>query len=90
MVRVKCVIVIERIGDLPAAAASIHGIQPSCMVEKQEDKAGLGGPRYVCIKSAPAGVGECSKDRSCVLVHDLTKIHGDCEQEDHKEQVNAK
>ena len=42
------------------------------------------------IKSALAGVGERPKDRAGVLVHDLTKIHGDGEQEDQKEKVDAK
>ena len=42
------------------------------------------------IKSALAGVGDCPKDRAGVLVHDLTNVHGDGEQEDHKEKVDAK
>lgn len=41
-------------------------------------------------KSALAGVGEGPKDRPGVLVHDLTKVHGDGEQEDQKEKVDAK
>jgi hypothetical protein len=42
------------------------------------------------IKLALACVGERPKDRAGVLVHDLTKVHGDREQEDQKEKVNAK
>jgi hypothetical protein len=42
------------------------------------------------IKSALAGVGERPKDCAGVLVHDLTKVHGDGEQEDQKEKVDAK
>ena len=42
------------------------------------------------IESAQAGVGERPKDRAGVLVHDLTNVHGDGEQEDQKEKVDAK
>jgi len=42
------------------------------------------------IKSALAGVCERPKDRAGVLVHDLTNVHGDGEQEDQKEKVDAK
>jgi len=42
------------------------------------------------IKSALAGVGERREDRAGVLVHDLTKVHGDGEQEDQKEKVDTK
>ena len=53
-----------------------------------------GGPRRptfrLRIKSALAGVGERPKDCAGVLVHDLTKVHGDGEQEDQKEKVDAK
>jgi len=42
------------------------------------------------IKSALAGVGERPKNRAGVLVHDLTKVHGDGEQEDQKEKVDTK
>ena len=42
------------------------------------------------LKSALAGVGERPKDRAGVLVHDLTKVHGDGEQEDQEEKVDAK
>ena len=42
------------------------------------------------IKSALAGVGERPQDCAGVLVHDLTKVHGDGEQEDQKEKVDAK
>jgi hypothetical protein len=42
------------------------------------------------IKSALAGVGERPKDRAGVLVHGLAKVHGDGEQEDQKEKVDAK
>ena len=42
------------------------------------------------IWSALAGVGEGPKNCAGVLVHNLTKIHGDGEQEDQEEEVNAK
>jgi hypothetical protein len=42
------------------------------------------------IQSALAGVGERPKDGAGVLVHNLTKVHGDGEQEDQKEKVDAK
>ena len=42
------------------------------------------------IESALTGVGECPKDCACVLVHDLTKVHSDGEQEHQKEEVDAK
>jgi len=41
-------------------------------------------------RSALAGVGECPKDCAGILVHDLTKVHGDGEQENQKEKVDAK
>jgi hypothetical protein len=68
----------------------IHAIRPSCMSWKHEKKAGLCGPRFVCDQSALAGIGERPKDRTGVFVHDLTKIHRDGEQEDQKEEVDAK
>ena len=42
------------------------------------------------IKSALAGVRERTKDCAGVLVHDLTNVHGDGEQENQKEKVDAK
>jgi hypothetical protein len=42
------------------------------------------------MKLARAGVGEGAKDGAGVLVHDLTKVHGDGEQEDQEEKVDAK
>jgi hypothetical protein len=42
------------------------------------------------IKSALAGVGEGPKDCAGVLVHHLTKVHGDGEQDDQEEKVYAK
>ena len=41
------------------------------------------------IKSALAGVGERPKNRAGVLIHDLTKVHGDGELEDEEEKVDA-
>jgi hypothetical protein len=51
---------------------------------KHEKKAGFGGRVSSATKSALAGVGERPKDCAGVLVHDLTKVHGDGEQEDQK------
>ncbi len=42
------------------------------------------------VRLALAGVGERPKDCARVLVHNLTKVHGDREQEDQEEQVNPK
>jgi hypothetical protein len=42
------------------------------------------------IKSALAGVSERPKDCAGVLVHDLANVHGDGEQENQKEKVDAK
>jgi hypothetical protein len=41
-------------------------------------------------KSALPGVGERPKDSAGALVHDLTKVHGDGEQEYQKEEIDAK
>jgi hypothetical protein len=53
-----------------------------------------GGPRRrtPCArsKSALPGVGERPKDSAGALVHDLTKVHGDGEQEYQKEEIDAK
>ena len=51
-----------------------------------EGNAGLGGPHLVCDGLARSNVGEGSKDGAGVTVHDLTKVHGDCEQENEEEQ----
>ena len=45
---------------------------------------------WSAIKSVRAGVGEGPKDCAGVLVHYLTKVHGDGEQEDQEEKVDAK
>ena len=42
------------------------------------------------IKSALAGVGQGPEDGTSVLVHDLTKVHGDGKQEDQEEKVDTK
>jgi len=54
------------------------------------EKAGLGGPPSSAMKLARASVGEGAKDGAGVPVHDLTKVHGDREQEDQEEEVDAK
>jgi hypothetical protein len=41
-------------------------------------------------KLALASVGEGPEDGAGVLVHDLTKVHGDGEQEDQEKKVDAK
>ena len=42
------------------------------------------------MKLARAGVGESPKDDAGVLIHDLTKVRGDGEQEDQEKEVDAK
>jgi hypothetical protein len=42
------------------------------------------------MKSAQAGVGEGPQDCAGTLVHDLTKVHGEGEQEDQEEKVDPK
>ena len=61
---------------------------PACRVVGQGEQETA--PLCRSIKLALAGVGEGPKDRAGVLVHDLTKVHGDGEQEDQKEKVDAK
>ena len=41
------------------------------------------------IRLALAGVGEGTEDCAGVLVHHLTKVHGDGEQDDQEEEVHA-
>ena len=41
------------------------------------------------MKLARAGVGEGPKDGTGVVVHYLTKVHGDSEDEDQEEEVHA-
>lgn len=53
------------------------------------------GPTHVkanasAMKLALAGIGESPEDGASVLVHGLTKVHGDGEQEDEEEEVDAK
>ena len=42
------------------------------------------------MKLVLASVGEGPEDGAGVLVHDLTKVHGDGEQEDHEKKVDPK
>ena len=42
------------------------------------------------MRLARAGVGEGPKDGAGVFVHDLTKVHGDGEQEDQEKKVDPK
>jgi len=44
----------------------------------------------IAIHSALACVGEGPKNGAGVLVHDLSKVHGDGEKEDKEEKVDAK
>jgi hypothetical protein len=69
---------------------SIHTIRLSRMNLKYETKAGLGGPPSSANKSAQAGVGEGPKDGASVVIHHLTKVHGDGKQQDQEEKVDAK
>ena len=45
---------------------------------------------FVDAKSALADVGELPQDCAGVLVHDLTNVHGDGEEENQKEKVDTK
>ena len=53
-----------------------------------------GGPRLArassAMKLALASVGEGPEDGAGVLVHDLTKVHGDGKQEDQEKKVDPK
>ena len=42
------------------------------------------------MKLARAGIGEGPEDGAGVLVHDLTKVHCDGEQENKEKEVDAK
>jgi hypothetical protein len=42
------------------------------------------------MKLARAAIGKGPEDGAGVLVHDLTKVHGDGEQEDEEKEVDAK
>jgi hypothetical protein len=61
------------------------------MNRKYEEKAGLGGPRFIGDEVlARAGIGKGPEDGAGVLVHDLTKVHRDGEQEYEEKEVDAK
>jgi hypothetical protein len=78
-------------GDLPIAENDIHAVQPVVHEFESYQKWRASAARVLpAIESALAGVGEGSKDGAGVFVHDLTKVHGDGEQEDQKEKVDAK
>jgi hypothetical protein len=42
------------------------------------------------VKLAVAGVGKRPKDDASVLIYGLTKVHGEGENNDEKEEINAK
>jgi hypothetical protein len=42
------------------------------------------------VKLAVAGVGQRSKDDAGVLIYGLTKVHGEGENNNEKEEINAK
>ena len=67
----------------------IHPIRLSGMSWKHKAKRASAARVSSAIKSALAGVGEGPKDCAGVLVHYLTKVHGDGEQEDQEEKVDA-
>ena len=48
------------------------------------------GPPSYCGHSALASVVEGPKNSAGVLVHDLSKVHGDGEKKDKEEKVDAK
>jgi hypothetical protein len=61
----------------------------SVIEQEPRDEGGARRPALL-LRSALPGVREGPKDCPGVLVHQLTKVHGDGENEDQKEQVNAK
>jgi len=69
---------------------AIHLDDCPCRNRSLERRRALAARVSSAIKSALAGVGEGPKDCAGVLVHDLTKVHGDGEQEDQEEKVDAK
>ena len=42
------------------------------------------------IRLARASIGKSPENGACVLVHDLTKVHGDGEQDDEEKEVDPK
>jgi hypothetical protein len=56
----------------------------------QVHHAGLEGRASSALTLALASVGEGPEDGAGVLVHDLTKVHGDGEQEDQEKKVDPK
>ena len=63
---------------------------PTCMNQKYREKAGLSARASSAMKLVLASVGEGPEDGTGVLVHELTKVHGDGEQEDQEKKVDAK
>ena len=61
------------------APSKIHLDDRPCMRRAHGEKAGIGCPPSSSMKLARASVGEGPKDCAGVLVHDLTKVHGDGE-----------
>ncbi len=47
-------------------------------------------PLHIRFRSARAGIGNGPEDGAGVLVHGLTKVHGDGEQQDEEKEVDAK
>ena len=63
---------------------------PTCMNQKYREKAGLSARASSAMKLVLTSVGEGPEDGAGVLVHELTKVHGDGEQEDQEKKVDAK
>ena len=61
---------------------------PTCM--NYREKASLSARSSSAMKLALATVGEGPEDGAGVLVHELTNVHGDGEQEDQEKKVDAK
>ena len=49
-----------------------------------------GGPLFVGLKLAVACVGKRPKDDAGILIYGLTKVHGEGENNDKKEEIDAK
>lgn len=72
-----------------AQAEARQTVDP-CELEDSRES-GPGAARVsTAIKSLLACVGEGPQNCTGVLIHDLTKVHGDREHKDKKEQVDAK